>query len=76
MVTLTNGNQELAIARQILNYIMAPNNANIAFPFMDRIDSQALGLHKYDEIVRFPMWLKKSKFGQKYTAHVWKCWAV
>ncbi|EUB56750.1 Bromodomain-containing protein 3 [Echinococcus granulosus] len=51
--------EELAIARQILNYIMSPSNANIALPFMYRIDAQALDLPKYDEIVRFPMWLGK-----------------
>ncbi|VDD81823.1 unnamed protein product [Mesocestoides corti] len=62
-----DGAEELSAARQILNYIMAPNNANIAFPFMDRIDGQALGLYKYNEIVRFPMWLRKisEKLDQK-----------
>ncbi|VDM30910.1 unnamed protein product [Hydatigera taeniaeformis] len=55
----TDSSKELAIARQILNYIMSPSNANIALPFMYRIDAQALDLPKYDEIVRFPMWLGK-----------------
>nr|CDS21208.1 Bromodomain containing protein [Echinococcus granulosus] len=55
----TDLSEELAIARQILNYIMSPSNANIALPFMYRIDAQALDLPKYDEIVRFPMWLGK-----------------
>lgn len=57
-----DSSKELAIARQILNYIMSPSNANIALPFMYRIDAQALDLPKYDEIVRFPMWLEKSQF--------------
>ncbi|KAL5106746.1 Bromodomain-containing factor 1 [Taenia crassiceps] len=54
-----DSSKELAIARQILNYIMSPSNANIALPFMYRIDAQALDLPKYDEVVRFPMWLGK-----------------
>ncbi|VDK20806.1 unnamed protein product [Taenia asiatica] len=55
----TDSSKELTIARQILNYIMSPSNANISLPFMYRIDAQALDLPKYDEIVRFPMWLGK-----------------
>ena len=51
--------RELAMARQILEYIMS--STNIAFPFMERIDAQALDLPDYDRIVRFPMWLKKSE---------------
>ncbi|KAL5961247.1 Bromodomain-containing protein 3 [Taenia solium] len=60
----TDSSKELAIARQILNYIMSPSNANISLPFMYRIDAQALDLPKYDEIVRFPMWLGKKKLDQ------------
>lgn len=60
MASTTSNFEELAIARQILNYIMAPSNGNIAFPFMERIDAQSLGLYKYNEIIRYPMWIKKS----------------
>lgn len=52
---------ELLAARNILNALITPANGNITFPFMNRIDSVAFDLKAYDEIVKFPMWLTKSK---------------
>nr|CDS25893.1 Bromodomain containing protein [Hymenolepis microstoma] len=50
-------NKELEAANQILTQIMS-NHSNITLIFMNRINGTIIDMPSYDEMIRYPVWLK------------------
>ncbi|VDO08608.1 unnamed protein product [Rodentolepis nana] len=50
-------NKELEAANHILTQIMS-NNSNITLIFMNRINGTIIDMPSYDEMIRYPVWLK------------------
>lgn len=50
--------EEIDASNQILTQIMS-NHHNITYPFMNPINGTILDMPKYDELIRFPVWLRQ-----------------